>query len=75
MGSRGRVPLTFTRNGASFMDEKTGSIWNLLGQAVEGELRGKRLTPVPHDNTLWFAWAAFKPDTRIYEGAAVDEGS
>ena len=37
----GGSTFSFTRNGASFMDEETGSIWNLLGQAVEGELRGR----------------------------------
>ena len=59
--------LTFTWNGEAFTDEETGSTWNILGVATEGELAGAKLTPVVHDNTLWFAWAAFKPDTRIYQ--------
>ena len=67
------VTLTFVRDGAVFKDRETGSSWNLLGQAVAGELRGEQLTPIPHDNTLWFAWAAFRPGTRIYGGA--DDGS
>jgi hypothetical protein len=58
--------LTFGWDGEAFVDEETGSRWNLLGRAVAGELAGQQLTPVVHDNTLWFAWAAFKPDTRIY---------
>lgn len=61
----GRV-LTFAQRGGELIDEETGSSWNLLGQAVAGELRGQRLEPIVHDNTLWFAWAAFKPETRIY---------
>ena len=65
--------LTFSRDGTVFKDEETGSSWNLLGQAVAGELAGERLVSVPHDNTLWFAWAAFRPDTRIYGGA--DDGN
>ena len=60
--------LTFRWDGSSFVDEETGSSWNLLGQALSGELQGQHLTPVVHDNTLWFAWAAFKPETRIFEG-------
>ena len=60
--------LTFGWNGEAFVDEQTGSSWNLLGQAVAGDLAGAQLTPVAHDNTLWFAWAAFRPDTRLYEG-------
>lgn len=59
--------LTFKWDGSSFVDDQTSSAWNLLGQAVSGELKGKQLTPVVHDNTLWFAWAAFKPETRIFE--------
>ena len=57
--------LTFAPDGEFFVDEETGSSWNLLGQAVSGELAGTALSPVVHDNTLWFAWAAFRPDTRI----------
>jgi hypothetical protein len=58
--------LDFVWHDDAFVDEQTGSTWNLLGQAVAGELKGNQLTPVVHDNTLWFAWAAFKPETRIY---------
>ena len=60
--------LTFTWNGENFVDEETGSTWNLLGQAISGELEGSSLTPIVHDNSLWFAWAAFRPLTRIYTG-------
>ena len=58
--------LTFTWDGAGFVDEQTNSRWNILGEAVEGELAGKQLTPILHANHFWFAWAAFRPDTRIY---------
>ena len=57
--------LTFSWNGETFVDEETRSSWNLLGQATSGELFGTALSPIVHDNTLWFAWAAFRPDTRI----------
>ena len=60
--------LTFEWNGEAFTDTETSSTWNLLGQATAGELAGTQLEPVVHDNTLWFSWAAFKPDTRIYTG-------
>lgn len=58
--------LTFAWDGEAFVDEETGSRWNLLGRATAGELEGTQLTPVLHDNTLWFAWAAFMPATRVY---------
>jgi hypothetical protein len=59
-------PLTFTWNGENFVDEETNSTWNLAGEAIAGSLQGTQLTPVIHDNTLWFAWAAFKPETTIF---------
>ena len=60
--------LTFTWQEGAFVDLETSSTWNLLGEAVSGELAGEQLSPIVHDNTLWFAWAAFKPETRVYTG-------
>lgn len=54
----------------AFVDNETGSLWNLLGQALEGPLKGQRLPPVVHGNHLWFAWAAFNPDGPVYEGSS-----
>jgi hypothetical protein len=48
-----------------FRDRQTESSWNLLGQAVGGPLQGCKLTPIPHGNHFWFAWAVFKPGTRV----------
>lgn len=59
--------LTFRWDGANFRDIETNSKWALTGQAIEGTLQGRQLEPISHDNTLWFAWAAFKPETRIYQ--------
>ncbi len=58
--------LTFRAEGSGFVDAETASRWNLFGRAVSGELEGARLEPVVHDNTLWFAWAAFRPETRVF---------
>lgn len=62
----GRV-LTFNYQDGQIVDVQTGSVWNLLGEAMLGELRGQRLTPVININHFWFSWAAFKPETRIYQ--------
>ncbi len=62
--------LTFRAEGDGFVDEGTGSVWNILGEAVEGPLAGETLSPVVHANHFWFAWGAFKPDTEIFRGAA-----
>lgn len=61
--------LSFRWEGGEFRDAETGSVWNLAGEAVEGELRGRRLTPVVHDNPFWFAWAAFYPETEVWRAA------
>ncbi len=50
-----------------FRDRRSGSVWNIFGQALSGPLAGTRLTPIVHGTHLWFAWAAFQPDTAIRE--------
>ena len=59
--------LTFRWEGDQIVDEQTGSRWNVLGQAVDGALAGRQLMPIVHGNPFWFSWAAFKPDTILYE--------
>lgn len=59
-------PLTLQRGDVgSFVDQETGSRWNLRGKAVSGPLAGHRLEQVAHDNTFWFTWFAFHTDTRL----------
>ncbi|GAI93948.1 unnamed protein product, partial [marine sediment metagenome] len=36
------------------------------GQAIQGELKGKKLSPVAHGDYFAFAWLVFKPETKIY---------
>jgi hypothetical protein len=60
------MQLTFTIDGNLIKDKETGSEWNILGQAVAGELLGQQLSPVVAINHFWFSWAAFKPETRVY---------
>ncbi|MCY9785250.1 DUF3179 domain-containing protein [Nocardiopsis sp. EMB25] len=57
--------LTFTADDDGFTDHQTGSRWNVLGHAVDGELESERLTPVDHLDTFWFAWVGFTPETEI----------
>jgi hypothetical protein len=72
----GGEPLTFEpvegaegagEDVARFRDTQTGSGWNLAGRAIEGELEGERLQAVPIDDTFWFVWAVFKPDTSVID--------
>lgn len=60
--------LTFRIDGDDFVDNETGSTWSILGKATAGPLAGEELAPVVHGDHFWFAWAAFNPDTRIFEG-------
>jgi hypothetical protein len=59
--------LTFSFDGTRIVDNETGSAWDVLGQAIGGELAGAQLTPIVAVNHFWFSWAAFKPETRIYQ--------
>jgi hypothetical protein len=59
--------LTFRLEDGRILDEETGSEWNVLGQAVAGELQGAQLEPVVAINHFWFSLAAFKPETRVYQ--------
>jgi hypothetical protein len=60
--------ITFAARDGKFVDEQTGSEWNIEGEATAGALRGTRLKPVPHVDTFWFVWAAFRPATKIWSG-------
>lgn len=59
--------LTFEARGDTFVDAETSSTWNILGEAIEGELKGARLEPATFVRTFWFSWAAFRPDTDLVE--------
>jgi hypothetical protein len=62
------TPLRFAPHGDGsdglFVDDATGTTWNVTGQAVAGPLAevDARLEAVPHLDTFWFAWATYRPD-------------
>ena len=59
--------LTFAAAGVGrFVDDQTGSIWDVTGLALSGPLAGSRLPPVEHSTQFWFAWAAFHPRSAIW---------
>jgi hypothetical protein len=59
--------LTFSQVDDVIVDDQTTSTWNIFGQAINGALAGKSLQPLIHGDHFWFSWAAFKPETVIYE--------
>ncbi len=56
--------------GTPITDRETGSTWSITGLATDGELAGTQLERIVSADHLWFAWAAFNPDTRIWEPPA-----
>jgi hypothetical protein len=58
----GAGDLTFVRTADGFVDDRTGSTWNILGEAVAGPLAGATLEPIPHLDTFWFAWSTAHPE-------------
>jgi hypothetical protein len=63
--------LTFTAvDDTTFRDDQTGSLWSLLGTAIDGPLTGSELGIIIHQNEFWFAWSAFNEGAPVYDGAA-----
>jgi hypothetical protein len=61
----GDETLTFRAEGEAFVDEETGSVWRLTGEAAEGPLAGSRLARVNHLDTFWFAWSSYHEGTDL----------
>jgi hypothetical protein len=62
------MELTFTGlEEGLFLDNETGSTWDIFGDAIDGPMAGSSLVPLPHHDTFWFAWAAFVPDGELKE--------
>jgi len=56
-------PLSFEATHDGYRDSETGSTWSIFGEAVGGEMEGKSLTEIPHLDTFWFSWSAYRPGT------------
>ncbi len=57
--------LSLAADGDHFVDSETGSVWNVAGVAISGELAGTQLERVPHLDTFWFAWATYRPGSEL----------
>jgi hypothetical protein len=60
--------LSFDLVGGKIVDGRTGSAWNIFGRATSGPLEGKKLEPANAHDSFWFDWAAFHPNTQVWEG-------
>lgn len=60
------LQLASKTGAAPFVDQETGSRWDIAGRAVEGELKGWTLAWLESTQVKWFAWAAEYPETTVY---------
>ncbi len=51
------------KNGEIYSNDST---WSVFGESVEGPMKGKRLKIIDSFDVMWFAWAAYYPNTEIY---------
>ncbi|MGH2693224.1 MAG: DUF3179 domain-containing protein [Actinomycetota bacterium] len=64
----GQRVLSFDVVGGKIVDRRTGSTWNIFGRATSGSLEGEKLAPADAHDSFWFDWAAFHPNTQVWEG-------
>ncbi len=58
--------LSFKVVEGTIVDTRTNSTWNIFGRATSGPYEGHRLAPVDATDSFWFNWAAFHPDTQVW---------
>lgn len=62
----GKKVLNFDIRNGKITDRESTSEWNVLGESTDGKMKGTELEPVYSFDVMWFAWAAFYPQTEIY---------
>ncbi len=58
--------LTFKFVKGKFIDDQTGSSWNINGKCIKGKLMGKQLMPRYYGVHFAFAWFSFYPESVLY---------
>jgi hypothetical protein len=61
--------LTFVVRNGEIVGDQTSSTWNIAGEAIAGPLEGRRLEVAIALDGFWFTWAAFHPETEIFQAA------
>jgi Protein of unknown function (DUF3179) len=63
----GETELIFQRRDGKLTDDQNQSVWDpVTGRALDGPMKGRRLTPIPGTISLDWAWRAFFPTTEIW---------
>ena len=58
--------LNFTLNDGIITDQETGSVWNHLGECIEGQHLGEKLQQLQSYQQFVRAWIIFHPQTAFY---------
>ena len=58
--------LEFEYVDGKIIDTQTNSQWNFEGEAIEGQLMGKKLEREVFNPGFWFEWIAFHPNSLVY---------
>ena len=58
--------LEFENVDGKFRDVETGSVWNMAGHAISGELEGVKLTPLPSRRAFWFSISISNPNVEVF---------
>jgi hypothetical protein len=58
--------LSFALRAGNIVDEETGSIWTIFGEAIQGPLKNTHLEQVNGSAYYWFAWVNTYPQTRLF---------
>ena len=56
-----------------YSDTFSGSTWNILGEAIDGEHKGEVLEQIPTYNAFWFAAITFFPNATLYSSEDVTQ--
>ena len=59
--------LIFKSDNNKITDTNTGSEWDVTGRSINGPLTGTQLEILPHANHFRFAFAAFYPDSTVWQ--------
>jgi hypothetical protein len=59
--------LHFVSRNGDYYDVETGTRWRPDGLALEGRLAGNRLALLDAFDVMWFAWAAFHPESTVFD--------
>ena len=63
----GERTLSFRHAADRFVDNETGTLWNIQGEAIDGPLQGKWLDPVRSHYVRWHAWAYPHSRSELYK--------